>query len=106
VQAWRCDRDAVVGRLLHVLEVWPEANDSERSWCGGAEAGLVGAAPVRKEGVKARRKRKAADNSTTPQAIMTTARWASSAARRQEFRYEDCFCWSWSCHHVVRTLTA
>jgi hypothetical protein len=88
VQAWRCTREDLVERLLYLLEAWPETGTAGTSWCGGAEAGLVRAAPLRKEGVKARRKRKAAEIEPDPSAgtASSTARWVSPDARRQELR--------------------
>lgn len=65
----------------------PDGEESVQSWCGAAEAGVVGAAPARGEGSQQRRKRKREAASAKEVPVLGSVQWANPAAYKRAFRY-------------------
>lgn len=91
-EAWHANAAAIVGTMFEVLCAMPATASAQlASWSGGLEAGVVAAAPVPKEGAKARKKRKLQDAQQGAIAAAgsraeQSALWASTQAQQQAYR--------------------
>ena len=93
--AWLATSEARLDTIFDALCALPAGASTElTSWSGGLEVGVVAAAPVPKEGSKARKKRKlqsAQDGSATQRgSVEQSALWASPQAQQQAYRCVAC----------------